>query len=197
MNTKISVLTITLLLCCSCSQNKSKQVEVGTDTTTVYPQSETSISQEITNDEIETELNVIIDSSDSKPLNEIRFGNWTMEDWYDNDYFRFLRKCMDECLMGIENDDTQQLQDYKSVLKDRFFIYNASPYIGGGMFITLGFLNNPEIMYRTVVYSDVDEDTEKTIGYRLRGFKELEETSETTKEDILQIMKDHPENKLW
>lgn len=198
MNTKILVLTITLLLCFSCNQNKSKQVEVNTDTTNVLPQSETSISQEITDDEIEAELKAIIDSSsDSESLNEIRFGSWTEKDWYDNDYFRFLRKCIDNCIKGIENDDTRQLQDYKSVIKGKFFIYDVEPYIGGGLFITFGFLNKPETAYHTVVYSDVDEDTGKITGYRLRGFKELEEASDITKEDILQITKEHPENKLW
>jgi len=199
MNTKILALTITLLFCFSCSQSKSKQVKINTDTTTVYSQSETSISQEMTDDEIEAELKAIIDSSsDSESLNEIRFGNWTEKDWYDNDYFRFLRKCIDDCLKGIENDDTRQLQDYKSSIKGKFFIYDVEPYIGGGLFITLGFLNKPETVYHTVVYGDVDKDTRKIIGYRLRGgLKELEETSDITKEDILQIMKEHPENKLW
>jgi hypothetical protein len=196
MNTKYLVLIITLFLV-SCSQGKPKQVEVNTDTMTVYSQPETSISQEMTDDEIEAELKAVIDSSsDSESLNEIRFGSWTEKDWYDNDYFRFLRKCINDCLKGIENDNTQQLQNYKSVLKDKFFIYDASPYIGGGLFITFGFLNNPEVMYRTVVYSDVDEDTETPI-YKLRGFEKLEETSDITKEDILQIVKEHPENKLW
>ena len=197
MNTKILTLTIALLLCFSCSQSKSKQAEVNTDTTTVYSQSETSESQEMTDEEVEAALNAIIDGSDGKSLNDIRFGSWTEKDWYDNDYFRFLRECMDDCLEGIENDNTQQLQDYKSVLKDKFFIYDVSPYIGGGLFITLGFFNNPEIMYHTAVYSDVDRDTEKIIAYRLREFKESEETLEIAKEDILQIMKEHPENRLW
>lgn len=201
MNIKISTLTITLLLCFSCCQSKSKQTEVNSDTTTIYSQSETSESQEsqeMTDEDIEAALKANVESSeDGKSLNKIRFENWTEKDWCDNDYFRFLRKCINDCLKGIENDDTQQLLDYKSGIKDKFFIYDAQPYIGGGLFITLGFLSKPEIMYHTVVYSDVDEDRGKIIGYRLRGFMELEETSDITKEEVFQIMKEHPENKLW
>jgi hypothetical protein len=200
MNTKILTLAITLLFCFSCSQSKSKQVEVNTDTTAVFFQSQSqseTISQKMTDEEVEAALKAIVENSDDKSLNEIRFRNWTEKDWYDNDYFRFLRKCIDDYIKGIENEDTRQLKDYKSVLKDKFFIYNAEPYIGGGLFITLGFLNKLEIMYQAVVYSDVDKDTGKITAYRLRGFIELEETSDITKEDIFQIIKEHPENKLW
>jgi hypothetical protein len=104
---------------------------------------------------------------------------------------------MDECLQGIENDNTQHLQDYKSALKDKFFIYDADDFLLGGLCITLGFLNKPEIIYQTVVYSYVDEETETIIGYELRGFMETKEKADFTKEEILIIMKEHPEYKFW
>ena len=173
---KYRLLLTTALLLCACGQNNRRQ---STETT------------------LQKSHNSIINSSDVKSLNEIRFGNCTDEDWYDNYYFRFLRKCFDECLKGIENENTQQLQDYKSVLNNKFVIYNVESYIFGGLFITLGFLNKPEIAYQTIVYSDVDEKTGKITGYSLRGFNELEEKLNITKDDILQLMKEHPENQLW
>ena len=226
MNTKILVLTITLLLCISCSLNKAKQVETNTDTTAVLAQSETSerqkmtdaeiaaakillgsmgvdtmsLSENMTDEQVDAALEAIAiytANPNNKSLNEIRFGHWTEKDWYDNDYFRFLRKCIDDCLKGVDSENTRPLQDYRTMINGRFFIYDAEPYIDGGLFITLGFLEQAEKVYRTVVYSDVDEDTEKITGYRLRGFRELEETSDITKEEILQIIKEHPENKLW
>ena len=33
-------------------------------------------------------------------LNEIRFKDWTDEDWLDNDYFRALRTCINDWLDG-------------------------------------------------------------------------------------------------
>ena len=141
-------------------------------------------------DEIEVEQN-------EYALNDIRFDNWTEKDWLDNDYFRFLRTCFDDCIKGVENENTRQLQDYKSVLKDKFFVGSVEECIFGGMFITLGFLNRPEILYQTVVYSYVDEDTKKISGFGLRGFVGLEEPIDITKEDILRIAKEHPEHKLW
>ena len=225
MNTNNLALTITLLLCISCSQNKAKQVEVNTDTKAVFSQFEisdiqkmtneeankillgkmgvdtTSLSENMTDEQVEAAIKAIANytaNPNNKSLNEIRFGNWTEKDWYDNDYFQFLRKCIDDCLKGVENENTQLLQDYKSVIKGKFFIYDVEPYINGGLFITLGFLDKPEIVFQTVVYSYVNEDTGKITDYRLRGgFRELEKTSDITKEDILQIIKEHPENKLW
>ena len=65
------------------------------------------------------------------------------------------------------------------------------------MFIVLGFLNKPATLYETVVYSDVDEERETVTGYSLGGFRKSEETLEITKKEILEISKEHPENKLW
>jgi len=133
----------------------------------------------------------------NKPKNEIRFGNWTDEDWYDNDYFRFLRKYFDDCSKGIVNESTYWLQDYKSLLDNQFFIYDVQEFIGGGLYITLGFLNAPETLYNTVVYSEVDCEKETVTEYSLLGFRKIEETSIFTKEDVLKLIKEHPENKLW
>ena len=130
----------------------------------------------------------------NKSLNDIRFGNWTDADWSDNDYFRFLRKCFNDCCNGVEN---QYLQEYKPILHNQFFIYKAEPFLMGGLFIHLGFLNEPETLYETSVYSDVDEETETITGYHLRGFRKSEETTDFTKEQILELLKEHPEYKLW
>ena len=133
----------------------------------------------------------------SKSLNDIRFGDWTDEDWLDNEYYRFLRKCFDDYYNGIENENTSILQEYKSSLNNQFFIYSVDPFLMGGLFITLGFLDNPQTLYETVVYSDVDEKTETITEYRLEGFRKSKATSSFTKEELIEIFKNHPENKLW
>ena len=136
-----------------------------------------------------------IESTDDIPANEIRFGNWTDKDWYDNDYFRFLRKCIDDCLQGIENDDTEHLQEYKSFLQGQFFINHVEAFIGGGVFMYLAFLDNPEILYEAHVYSYVEGKT--VTDYNLRSFRKREETINATKESVIERMKEYPHLKLW
>ena len=193
MKTKIFILSfiaVTILLCVSC--RKKEEAKNVTATNGVVS------NEKKTDDEIEFMLDSIIQSREGKKSkNEIRFGDWTDKDWYDNDYFRFLRKCFDDCYKGIENENTDDLQEYKSLLHNQFFIYSAEEYIGGGMFIVLGFLNKPATLYETVVYSDVDEEKETVTGYSLGGFRKSEETLEVTKKEILEISKEHPEYKLW
>jgi len=135
----------------------------------------------------------IIESEEK--LNEIRFGNWKNEDWYDNDYFRFLRKTIDDCLKGIENEDTEHLQGYKSFLHGQFFVNDVKVFLGGGVSISLAFLDQPEILYDAWVYSYVVGQT--VIGYNLRAFSKSNETLNATKEEVIERMKEFPYLKLW
>ena len=181
MKTKI-YLSIIILLCFSCKGKTNTNTPLTTEAETP----------------IETFEDLFSDLDDSKSLYDIRFGNWTEEDWLDNEYFRFLRKCFDDYYhKGIENEDTHCLQDYKPLLNNQFYIYKVEPFFMGGLFITLGVLNNPETLYETVVYSIVDEDTETVIGYSLRGFGKSKTTSNFTKEQVLEVIKDNPTHKLW
>ena len=132
----------------------------------------------------------------SRSLNDIRFKNWTDKDWYDNDYFRELRKYLYACYQGEIVD--KNLEPYKSALKGQFAILNATPYISGGMFVSIVFLEAPNKIFDVGIYSDVDEDTETVVDYHVLGIIPREdEESGLTKNDILTIIKEHPENKLW
>lgn len=131
-----------------------------------------------------------------RSLNDIRFKNWTDKDWYDNDYFRELRKYLDACYQGEIVD--KNLEPYKSALKGQFAILNATPYISGGMFVSIVFLEAPNKIFDVGIYSDVDKDTETVVDYHVLGIIPREdEESGLTKNDILTIIKEHPENKLW
>lgn len=120
----------------------------------------------------------------------------TDEDWLDNDYFRALRKYIDAYIQGkIENKD---LASYQSILKSKFVIYNVEPFIAGGLFVSVLFLDNPNTIFDVWIYSDVDETTRKVVNYQVKGLKAREdEHSEMTKEEIMAIIKEHPENRLW
>jgi hypothetical protein len=159
----------------------------------------TSVQQKDRNKDALHEQDSICDSTAHVPgrsLNDIRFKNWTDKDWYDNDYFRELRKYLDACYQGEIVD--KNLEPYKSALRGQFAILNASPYISGGMFVSIVFLEAPNKIFDVGIYSDVDEDTETIVDYHVRGVIPREdEESGLTKNDILTIIKEHPENKLW
>lgn len=140
--------------------------------------------------------NPINESDKTESLNDIRFGNWTEKDWLDNDYFRALRKYINDYLQGkVENND---LVSYRSILKSEFVIYNVEPFIAGGLFVSVLFLDDPNIIFDAWIYSDVDVTTRKVISYHVNGLNAREdEYSSITKEDVLTIIKEHPENKLW
>jgi uncharacterized protein YllA (UPF0747 family) len=47
------------------------------------------------------------------------------------------------------------------------------------------------------VYSDVDEEREKVLDYDCKSIQLEDSEMDLTKEEILKIIKEHPENKLW
>lgn len=160
----------------------------STDRDSVFLSKEDKIIQELT------------DSTDNPKayggLNGIRFGNWTKKDWYVNEYFRTLRKYIDSCYNGDIEDE--HLEPYKSLLKGKFVIVNVEPYLLGGLFITIIFLDAPDKLFDVSVYSYVEEESEEITGYEVRGLHIREdEESGLSKNGILAIIKEHPENKLW
>lgn len=150
-----------------------------------------------TADSVKEEIDTdgLLDSMTFKPWNEIRFGNWTDKDWYDNDYFRFLRKFIDACYKGEAECDA--FKPYKHALNSKFAVAQAMPFIGGGMFILFNFLDVPNIMFDVWIYSFVDEDTETIVDYEVRHVGIHCVDFMITKEYILSTIEEHPENKLW
>lgn len=130
-----------------------------------------------------------------KSLNDIRFGGWTQKEWLDNEYIRTIRKHLDAYHKGEIKD--ANLDQHKAYIIGKFVIGNIEPYLLGGAFVYLMFVENPTKVFTTWVYSDVDEKTETVLGYECRGLKLEDYESEFTKEEILQISKEHPEMKLW
>ena len=192
MKTKIYLSVILIAFCFSCRGKTNMNTPLETPIETVSP----NTTQGDSDGKVFADLD--IESTNEESLNDIRFRSWTDKDWIDNDYLRFLRKCFDDCYNGIENENTSLLQDYKPLLNNQFFVYKVEPFIMGGLFITLGFLNDPKILYETAVYSDVDENTKAITGYSLPfGLGESTLTSSFSKEQLLEVLRKNPENKLW
>lgn len=81
-------------------------------------------------------------------------------------------------------------------MQSKFAVLNIEPYIAGGAFITIVFLDNPQCVFESGVHSKVD-DNNRVSDYSAHGLKLVDTECPLTKEDILEIIKEHPENKLW
>ena len=129
-------------------------------------------------------------------LNEVRFENFTSnEDWLDNDYIRALRTYIDDFKSGKVKDP--DLDKVKEKINGQFVVLNVEPFIMGGLFLVVAFLDSPNDVFTSWIYSDVDQETKTVSGYEVRTVRLEEEKSELTKEEILEAVKEHPELKLW
>lgn len=146
------------------------------------------------NDSIE---DIISDDTiyNSKSLNDIRFSGFKDIDWIDNDYIRTLRLYIDAYNNGLVVNS--YLDPYRNVLKDKFVVYDVEPFIAGGLFIRIFFLNMPRLVFGAWVYSDVDVETESILDYDVRIMKKDKIETDFTKEKVLEIIKERPELKLW
>lgn len=135
-------------------------------------------------------------SNDFTPsLNDIRFSGWTEEDWIDNDYIKALRAYLDEFQAGRIEDE--ELAPYKDKINCQFVVGYIGQFLGGGAFIDIIFLDLPNRVFSSWVYSYVDEETNVITGYEVRSVTIQEELIEISKEEILNDVKEDPNLKLW
>lgn len=144
---------------------------------------------------IDTAMQVEDTIGTRKTLNDIRFNGWERSDWLDNEYIRTLRKYLDDYNSGKVCN--AKLDPYKEQIKGQFVIYDITPYILGGAYIRITFLDMPNRVFSSWVYSNVDEKKEIVESYEFRSISIEEETTGMTKEDILQAIKEMDGLKLW
>ena len=133
--------------------------------------------------------------TDTISLNDIRFSGWTEEDWCDNDYIKALRVYLDEFQAGRIEDE--ELAPYKDKINCQFVVGYIGKFLGGGAFIDIIFLDLPNRVFSSWVYSYVDEETNVITGYEVRSVTINEELIENTREEILNVVKENPKFKLW
>ena len=134
-------------------------------------------------EDIDTTLQTTDTISSGKTLNDIRFKNWDRSDWLDNEYIRTLRKYLDDYNKGIVSNPN--LDPYKEQIKGQFVVYDINPYLLGGAFIRITFLDMPNRVFSSWIYSEVNEDKEIVESYEFRSISIEEETTDMTKEYIL------------
>lgn len=144
---------------------------------------------------IDTVMQIADTIGTRKTLNEIRFDGWERSDWLDNEYIRTLRKYLDDYNSGKVCN--AKLDPYKEQIKGHFVIYDITPYILGGAYIRITFLDMPNRVFSSWIYSNVDENKEIVESYEFRSISIEEETTDMTKEDIQQAIKEMDGLKLW
>ena len=94
-------------------------------------------------------------------LDEIRFGGWTEEDYWDNDYLRAFRRYMDAWLQGKKMADTEAdpstLEPYRDRLRGKFLVFNVRAFSFGGLLYLLVPIDDPYLLLHVWIYSTIDD----------------------------------------
>ena len=106
-----------------------------------------------------------------------------------------MRKYLDDYNNGIVSNPA--LDPYREHIKGQFVVYDINSYLLGGALIRITFLDMPDRVFSSWIYSNVDENKEIVESYEFRSISIEEETTGMTKEDILQAIKEMEGLKLW
>ena len=129
-------------------------------------------------------------------LNGIRFENWGDKEWLNNNYIRSVRLYIDAYNLGLVKDEG--LDKHKAALKGKFCICSIEPFMGGGAWMHIAFVDDTSFSLRFWVYSFVNEDNPIAIeGYDVRGSDLVDEPLGITPEEIKDILNQNPHNQLW
>jgi hypothetical protein len=129
-------------------------------------------------------------------LNGIRFENWGDKEWLNNNYIRSVRLYIDAYNLGLVKDE--ELDKHKAALKGKFCICSIEPFMGGGAWMHIAFVDDTSFSLRFWVYSFVNESDPVAIeGYDVRGSDLVDEPLGLTTEEIKDILKENPHNQLW
>lgn len=141
------------------------------------------------------ECEPIADTTYRETLNEIRFAGWTRKEQADNEYIREVRRYIDAYNNGELED--AYLDEYKECIQGKFVIGDINPGIWGGAFMYIVFYDHPDKTFSVLVYSDVDEKTRTISNYKCYGLKYEDMDLGFSQEDILQFLKECPEQRMW
>lgn len=129
-------------------------------------------------------------------LNGIRFEEWGDKEWLNNNYIRSVRLYLDAYNLGLVKDEG--LDKHKAALKGKFCICSIEPFMGGGAWMHIAFVDDTSFSLRFWVYSFVNESDPVAIeGYDVRGSDLVDEPLGLTTEEIKDILKENPHNQLW
>lgn len=136
-----------------------------------------------------------VSDTTKKSLNDIRFAGWTEKEWLDNEYIRTLRRYLDDYSKGKIEDEA--LEPYRHLTKGQFVVGQIEPFMLGGVFMYIMFVDDPEKVFTVCVYSKVDAEAEKVLSYEVRSITYQSEVPGIPKELLQQMIQEHPEMKVW
>ena len=192
----ISIISILFFVGIIISCNGTKTPEKsGTPTDSISSTKADSMGLAVDNMEGSDSLLYANEDAENESLNDIRFANFKDEDWLDNEYIRTLRQYIDD--FNNRKIEDEELEPHRSLLKGKFVIGNVEPFMLGGLFIQITFIENPENVFSAWVYSDVDPEKRTISNYSVHHVRLEKEKLEFTREQILQEIEIHPELKLW
>ena len=129
-------------------------------------------------------------------LNGIRFEEWSDKEWLNNNYIRSVRLYLDAYVLGLVKNEA--FDKHKSAMKGKFIICQIEPFMGGGAWIHIAFVDDTSFLLRFWVYSFVNENNPIAIeGYDVRSADLIDEPLGITTEEIKEILKQNPHNQLW
>ena len=168
-----SVLMI-LAICSACTSKVNKQ-----ETTT--QEDVVNVEEAITNE---------------STLNEIRFADWGDEEWSDNEYIKAVRKHIDKLNNGEITDE--MIEPLKHYLQGKFVITYMEPSYYGGAMVQFFFIDNPDIIFSSWVYSSVDVSNKAITDYEVRGSIIIsDEYTALTKEEVMENLEKNPQIRVW
>lgn len=171
------------ILLCSCGGKKSVDSNVD--------ESKTEVTAHDTRVADTTELS----DTTQKSLNDIRFAGWTEKEWLDNEYIRTLRRYLDDYSKGKIEDEA--LDPYRKLTKGQFVVGQIEPFMLGGVFMYIMFVDDPEKVFTVCVYSEVNSETEEIGKHEVRHIEYQSEVPGIPKELLQQMIQEHPEMKIW
>jgi hypothetical protein len=129
-------------------------------------------------------------------LNDIRFEEWSDKEWLNNNYIRSVRLYIDAYNLGLVNDEA--LDKHKAAIKGKFCICSIEPFIYGGAWIHIAFVDDPSFSLRFWVYSSVNKsDPVAIVSYDVRSADLIDEHLGLTSDEIKENLKQNPHNQLW
>lgn len=126
-------------------------------------------------------------------LNDIRFEEWGDKEWLNNNYIRSVRLYLDAYVLGLVKNEA--FDKHKSVMKGKFIICQIEPFMGGGAWIHIAFVDDTSFLLRFWVYSFVANGCIE--GYDVRSADLVDEPLGITPEEIKDILKQNPHNQFW
>lgn len=129
-------------------------------------------------------------------LNGIRFEEWGEKEWLNNNYIRSVRLYLDAYVLGLVKNEA--FDKHKEAMSGKFAICQIEPFMGGGAWMHIVFVEDPSFNLTFWVYSFVNESNPITIeGYDVRAADVCDEPLPLTTEEIKDALKATPLNSLW